>query len=720
MKARGSLFIIIMCIVIIVFPGCGKKNESNTLLQKLILKDDVKEEIIECEPYLANFIDVTLPKEETVSHVSFSHDGKLFCESTYSQLIYAYDTNTWERRIVSLCEEGEYIVELAAGENSIYCLMSDREGTMRIGKVNLSEDSITSISLNNISELKDITIEKLLCDSEEYFYIKGNEAIFVIDKEGQLSGKILLGDMTVSDISLGKSGEVYVLGTSPAKGFFLYKIEKNHNSVTYICKFPGNGNIYTGIESELLYTDNRYLYDYDLVNRSEKVICDLAYNYINPQRVCAISGFNRNEFNVCSWNRFGESDGKTPSCYLLHKMNDAEKEVALNREKQLIRIYKTGKAYYLPDLIFAFQKEYPQYEVILEESDAALEDAEGFTNMKLLTGESPDLIMIDLDNYDIYRDAGALTDLTPYISKSECFSENDFIKQILDPFHQKEAIYALPLSFSVHTLVGNGKIRDIQRKTFFESYEGCTTDGFINFLKKNHDLKFQFDGNPMGILRNCLRCEMGTFYDDKSNTCSFDSNEFQELVMSIYGMNYFDTDFFDPDEWKECAKREKVIAEEQILSFGGVAQLAKVYGNDIVCLGYPTYDGELRTVLEPFEVFGILERSTNKEGAWTFLEYYYKYKDITGIPSVKQKFEQAYKDAEILLDNDKDISRNKDRYLEIVLKLIDAGEIEKPENKQIWEMLEEELPAIYWQGRNPFDVLSIIQSRVQLYLMENE
>lgn len=716
-RMSNARFLIAILVFIFLMPGCGK-SESDSLLKHITDGETSDIESIECEPYLASFIDTKLPEGEAVSHISVSMDAKHLCESTYSRHIYIYDTISWERKTVVSCEDEEYIIGLSAGEDGLSSLVTDNKSTLRIDKFDYNGDAISTINLNNVVEFKDFTIEKLLCGLSGNYYIKSAEAVITIGADGQLLGKVSLGDMYISDISVGRSGEVYVLGTAPAKGCFLYRIDSNYNSVTYIDEIAGNGSLYTGLEGELAYADNRYLYDYDPAQK-ETVICELTDNYINPQKVCTIGGFSREEFLVCSWNRFGEDDSKTPQCYSLRRMTDDEKKAAANREKEIIKVYKTGIAYNLPDLIFAFQKEYPQYEVVLEESDAALEDVEGFTNMKLLTGDSPDLIMIDLDNYDTYRDAGVLADLSSFVEMSDCFNESDFIKQILDPFREEETIYALPLSFSVHTLVGNGKVRDIQRKTIFESYDGCTTDGFISYLKKNPDVYFQFDGNPFGILRTMLKCEMEQFVDSNTSTCSFDGSEFTDLVMSTYGMN-FETDFFDPDEWKECAKREKVIAEEQILSFGGVAQLAKVYGNDIVCLGYPTYDGELRTALEPFEVFGILERSTNKKGAWTFLEYYYEHKDITGIPSTTKKFEQAYHDAESFMANDKKTSRDKDKYLETVLKLIDAGRIEKAEYKQIWEILNDELNAIYWQDRNPDDVLPIVQSRVQLYLWEKE
>ena len=158
-RMSNARFLIAILMFIFLMPGCGK-SESDSLLKHITDGETSDIESIECEPFLASFIDTILPEGEEVSHISVSMDAKHLCESTYSRHIYIYDTISWERKTVVSCEDEEYIIGLSAGEDGLSSLVTDNKSTLRIDKIDYNGDAVSTINLNNVVEFKDFTIEK--------------------------------------------------------------------------------------------------------------------------------------------------------------------------------------------------------------------------------------------------------------------------------------------------------------------------------------------------------------------------------------------------------------------------------------------------------------------------------------------------------------------------------------------------------------------------------
>lgn len=390
-----------------------------------------------------------------------------------------------------------------------------------------------------------------------------------------------------------------------------------------------------------------------------------------------------------------------------------------NGEKTVITLYKTGISYTLPELIMEFNKQSDKYEVVLEESDEALDNAEYFANARLLSGNAPDLIMIDAANYEIYKEAKVLADLRPFMQQSNVIKENNQLEIVIDCFREGDCLYGLPLQFTLQTLATKKSCAgNLQKSGQKQSYKGCTVDSFLDWIEQNPELKVQFDGNGMGILLMCLQKNVKDFIDYDNNLSKLQGDAFRNLADRTKSMD-FDTNFFDIEAWGEIVSgKDAVLSEESVWGFYTIRQLDLIYSGDLLCFGYPTKDGSMQTLLCPQTIMGITDKSKHKEGAWEFLEYYYSNFSPDAFPVSKPLFEKAYNEAREVMATAKNEYRNPEEYLDMTLELILAAKPADTRDQQILNILEEELSGYYFHNRSFETVSEIVQSRVQLFLWE--
>lgn len=131
-------------------------------------------------------------------------------------------------------------------------------------------------------------------------------------------------------------------------------------------------------------------------------------------------------------------------------------------EEQL-SIYSLEEDYTVRQAVSMFQKQNPgvyiRYEVGMTGDDGVTaEDAIKNLNTKILSGNGPDLIVLDGLPRKSYEQKGILGDLTEI--EKELTGEKSLFPNLVDAFRKEEGLYCLPVRFRIPLLVGPDAVTD--------------------------------------------------------------------------------------------------------------------------------------------------------------------------------------------------------------------------------------------------------------------
>ena len=150
------------------------------------------------------------------------------------------------------------------------------------------------------------------------------------------------------------------------------------------------------------------------------------------------------------------------------KKYEYDPDVAALPEKE-VKIYSLEDNSAIRTAINLYQNEHPdtyiEYEVGMSGKDAeTVQDAIRNLNTKLLSGEGPDVLVLDGLNIDSYTEKGILEDLSEIVPKEEAFYEN-----VVKAYEKDGKVCGVPVLFEVPVLAGEG-VSDVNNLTEFVEY----------------------------------------------------------------------------------------------------------------------------------------------------------------------------------------------------------------------------------------------------------
>ena len=129
--------------------------------------------------------------------------------------------------------------------------------------------------------------------------------------------------------------------------------------------------------------------------------------------------------------------------------------------EQQLTIYSLTENDTVSKAVSAFRKNHPEVFVkqeigITDEASMVAEDAIRNLNASLLSGEGPDIIILDGMPRDAYIEKGQLKDLKEFAEKLE--GEGSYFKNILHAYDSEEGLYALPTRFAIPVAAGTKEV----------------------------------------------------------------------------------------------------------------------------------------------------------------------------------------------------------------------------------------------------------------------
>lgn len=609
----------------------------------------------------------------------------------------------------------------------------------------IAEQDITDI----MQQDEDNSYVSSMCiDGQGRFYICSNTLIRLFDSEGQFQGAVQTDSQWIQSMGAAKDGKVYFAYYDNSGNNKLAEVDFEGKKVgqTYD-NFPngnGNGNLTPGADGDLLVNTDTTLYEYSLADQKMTEVlnwldCDINGNYVN---YAGITTDGKVLAVINDWNT-GETD--------IVKLTKTKASEVVQKTQVTIGTLYTSQN--LQAAAVAFNKQSNEYHVNIKTyidennwTDTSWSDGITAMNNDITSGSCPDIL--DLSNLDVKSLAskGVFEDMAPYLEKSSVLNKDDFFENIISSYTMDGKLVGIPKTFSLSTIVG--KTSEVGEK------KGWTVDDIMAYSAE-HEGASLFDGmTKSGMLYMMLAYDLDSYIDWESGKCNFDSEDFAKVLEFV---NTFPEEY----DWQSDDRSTpiKIQDGDVLLNMTGIYELESIqeqeaiFGEPVTYIGYPTSDGGSGTYMQVNELYAIAAKSSNKDGAWAFIEDYlsapvdnmFAY----GLPASKSVLDAAVEKATnvtYLTDNDgnqildengnpipeggtSSIGYGDWEYTyhtpteEEVATLKDLISVAEPtstsSNDEITNIITEEAEGFFKGQKTAADVANVIQSRVQVYVNEN-
>lgn len=222
--------------------------------------------------------------------------------------------------------------------------------------------------------------------------------------------------------------------------------------------------------------------------------------------------------------------------------------------------------------------------------DTAISSALQKLNTEILSGNMPDILCTDGLPISQYVAKDLLEDLWPMIDNDATLSRDDLMTHYFDVLSQDGKLYQISNSFTIQTAA-----------TYKEIANGRTSWTLDEMLEALGQLKdgaaiFGETDTSDYMLQTLMSFNLDSFMDWDNNTCSFDSQEFIDILnFAAQFPKEFDYNNYDWDTAESPYTRMKngtqLMVDANLYSFDSVQFTAALLDNRASYIGYPSENG---------------------------------------------------------------------------------------------------------------------------------
>lgn len=502
-----------------------------------------------------------------------------------------------------------------------------------------------------------------------------------------------------------------------------------------------NGTYKSGGEGKLLLAGSSRLYEYDLEAQEFTTVLEWLDCDVDGQYVHDYTFVDEGKIMI-----YYDNYEENPEFITLTKTDASE--VTQKTVITLATLYEGNSE--LQRAAVRFNKSNDKYRIKIKSYvDSAAEwtentysDAVNRMNADLVSNNCPDII--DLSNADITNLAakGALEDLQPYMDASTAANTGDFVPSVLNAYQYDGKQVTVPKTFTVATLLGKSK--------FVGTTPGWKLEDVIALAEAHPEAKLLYSMTKEAALQICLMYNNESFIDYETGKCYFDTPEFTKVLEFA---NCFPESFdYNSDEsFPSMIQSDKVLlADANFYNVEEYQMYRLMLEDEATWIGYPTMDGSAGVFIQGSNMYGISSRSTNKDGAWKFIEVILS-KDEDGrdwqfptrLETLEAMFEESMtpsyqydENGRIMYDEngeplqypktswgyddwDADIYAATKEEIDDIRAMIDIAKPISGNVETIFSMISEEAVYYFAGQKSAEEVAKIIQSRVEIYVSEN-
>lgn len=623
-----KMFCYILCLIILL-AGCGKnpeiQNSHETDVGTLLMGTGS-----EVKTYMAETWDAGITPDYQPLFNSFVLTEDMLYYVDRSE---GLPTDIWG---VALSEQGQPMQRMLQLEDGYIEAIATARGTdgesllALAGKDGTGASLLAAYTMDGLQlwcqsyETQEQIALRLVQDDSGCFYAMHEDQVYLFDADGVCQGSVPCPGESYIDICAVAGNGVYVsYRDGQAERPMLARLQYQGGRLDGELRISGNGYLGAGREGSLLFQNGNEVYVYVPQKQEAERLLDLTAYDLAGGQLQAMRMTSSGEIVLVSWEQF-----RYDSPVWVTRLREAEEGQLAEDGRQII----TWLVFYFKEdaeeMATAFNRQSKDYKVVVEEissegmvltdSPTQFDFSTGrymCANTRLLASKSADLISFSsYQDMERYLAKGYLEDLTPYIAQSEKISREDYFDEILECYSSGNALYSIPPTFGIDTLTG--------KESELGAEPGWTVDEFLDWLAEHPDVVTWEGLSRENVLNYCLKGTLNEYLNWESGQCDFEGEDFQELLRRIGGLTTDSAEHWD-DFWEQMQEKPGIECGGlgTVSGFRDCWEWEYRFGEPLVYKGYPSKDG-VPCYYYTGGGLAILSRSTCKEGAYAFWEYY--------------------------------------------------------------------------------------------------
>ena len=222
----------------------------------------------------------------------------------------------------------------------------------------------------------------------------------------------------------------------------------------------------------------------------------------------------------------------------------------------------------------------------------------------LMAGEGPDVI-INAASLTMMNNSDYLLDLAPYVQEN--YGSDNYFTNIFDACKDGEALYQIPLAFSV---IGIATSQD----NVEDGQNGFTFEQYADFVEGPCNGVSPFSGNQIDIFIRLVDCMYDSFIEE--GIVNFDTEEFRALA------DFTAENITDELSLGESGDEGYYETDSSVASIEYIDNISSYFqsvsGKDNVLLGLPSYDGR-GPVIYDINSVAISAQTDNQDACYEFV-----------------------------------------------------------------------------------------------------
>lgn len=266
---------------------------------------------------------------------------------------------------------------------------------------------------------------------------------------------------------------------------------------------------------------------------------------------------------------------------------------------------------YFEDAVENFEREYPQYRIILLTPEDGEDSAQFHTRIRaeIESGQGPDILEDFFIDALAYAEAGYIQPWGEIFTAAE---QEQLLPGVLDTGRIKDKLYGIPYKCYRRTLVtSKSRIGDAEKPDLNQLMQLVEESGAERLASRL---------SPSWIFELCVLSdkEDNTFIDWENGTCDFTGDDFQKVLR--FARTYGDREYIVVNERKvRRLKKGEDFAEDGLQYLEDICLYEAVLEGEDVYIGFPGRTGG-RTIVSTSQLF-LNGASVQKETAASFLRY---------------------------------------------------------------------------------------------------
>ncbi len=399
--------------------------------------------------------------------------------------------------------------------------------------------------------------------------------------------------------------------------------------------------------------------------------------------------------------------------------------------------------------VIQYNRENNQYRVVIKEYESSEK-----LNLDIVSGHMPDILMAEgLPNGDFlplesYIKKGLIADVGALIEGDDELSGQAFMENVFDAYSvDGKLMYVVP-SFTLSTMAARTSLVGDGNGWFMERMAEV-----LDGMGENAQLLDGLDRSS--FLEMVMRYRGNDFIDRETGECSFDSQEFIEIMEFAYALPE-EGSFAGETEEKyqlQYLRNQTLLLELSVSSFSQNVderlffRLNGYLGGDYVFVGFPAASAESAgdgegAIISGKNLMALSARSENEAGMWDFARYYlteeYQKSLEISLPVRKDLFEEWAREETRrpyhIDENGERVEYDLTLYRdgkEMVVPPLDQKQLDELiayvesvtatpfEDNNVMNIIYEEMGSYFSGQKTAEDVAAIIQNRIQIYVFEN-